>query len=287
MVQMTVAGLAPGAAYAILGCCVVLLFRTTGVLNFAQAVLGAFGACTAAEAYDALGLTAASAAAVGVLCGTVLAAAVGALMTWLFKDSQVGVRATAMIAVTVGLLTLGLRLYGDVPLPVAPVVPTTVVGLGAGATVALDTVVVLALGLLLAAGSAVVLGRTRLGAVLRAVSARPATAELLGVRVRLLSIGMWAFTGALSSVAMLLIAPARSDDFRTMGMLILPALAAVLVGAFRSVPATLAGGLVLGVIESVSVTWPSVSAYKAVLPFLVVIVALLWSQRKQVWDEAR
>jgi branched-chain amino acid transport system permease protein len=286
MVQLIAAGLAPGAAYAILGCCVVLLFKTTGVLNFSQAVLGAFGAYTAATAYDELGLTAASAAVIGLLTGTGLSVLVGALMTWLFKDSQVAVRATAMIAVTVGLLTLGLRIFGDVPLSVAAVVPTTTLGVG-GVTVGLDTVVVLGLGLLLAGGSAAVLARTRLGAVLRAVSARPATAELLGVRVRLLSLGMWAFTGAMASAAMLLIAPARSDDFRNLGMLILPALAAVLVGAFRSVTATMAGGLALGAVESASVNWPAVAGYKAVLPFLLVIVALLWSQRKQVWDEAR
>jgi branched-chain amino acid transport system permease protein len=285
MAQLIAAGLAPGAAYAIIGCCVVLLFRTTGVLNFSQAALGAFGAYTAAAAYDGLGLTSGSAAAVGLLTGTVLSVLVGALMTWLFKDSPVAVRATAMIAVTVGLLTLGLRLFGDVPLSVAAVVPATTTA--AGVTVGLDTVVVLAFSLLLAGGSAAVLAQTRMGAILRAVSVRPATAELLGVRVRLLSLGMWAFTGAMSSAAMLLIAPARSNDFRNLSMLILPALAAVLVGAFRSVTATAAGGLVLGAVESMSVNWPAVSGYKAVLPFLLVIVALLWSQRKQVWDEAR
>ncbi|MCL6737473.1 branched-chain amino acid ABC transporter permease [Streptomyces neyagawaensis] len=286
MVQLIAAGLAPGSAYAIIGCCVVLLFRTTGVLNFSQAVLGAFGAYTAAEAYGALGLTSASAALVGLLTGTLLSALVGGLITWLFKDGQAAARATAMIAVTVGLLTLGLRLFGDVPLSVPAVVPATTVDTG-NVTVGLDTVVVLGLGLVLAGGSAAVLARTRLGAVLRAVSARPSTAELLGVRVRLLALGMWAFTGAMSSAAMLLIAPARSDNFGNLGLIILPALAAVLVGAFRSVMATLAGGLVLGIVESVSVSWPAVSDYKAVLPFLLVIVALLWSQRKQVWDEAR
>lgn len=286
MVQLMAAGLAPGAAYAIIGCCVVLLFRTTGVLNFSQAVLGACGAYTAATAYYGFGLTAASSAVIGLLTGTGFSVLVGTLMTWLFKDSQVSVRATAMIAVTVGVLTLGLRIFGDVPLSVAAVVPVTTLGVG-GVTAGLDTVVVLGLGLLLAIGSAAVLARTRLGAVLRAVSARPATAELLGVRVRLLSLGMWAFTGAMSSAAMLLIAPARSDNFLNLGMLILPALAAALVGAFRSVTATMAGGLALGAVESASVNWQAVSGYKAVLPFLLVIVALLWSQRKQVWDEAR
>lgn len=286
MVQLVAAGLAPGAAYAIIGCCVVLLFRTTGVLNFAQATFGAFGAYAAAVAYDELGLTALSSAALGLLTGTGLAVLVGVAMTWLFKENPVAVRATAMIAVTVGLLTLGLRLFGDTPRTVAPVVPATTVRVG-DVLVGLDTISVLAVGGALAIGATLGLQRTRLGAVLRAISARPATAELLGVRVRSLSIGMWALTGALSSVAMLLIAPARSDDFRTLGMLILPSLAAVLVGAFRNVIATLLGGLALGIVESVSVGWPAISGYKAVLPFFLVIVALLWSQRKQVWDDAR
>jgi branched-chain amino acid transport system permease protein len=283
--QLIVAGLAPGTAYAILGCCVVLLFNTTGVLNLSQAVFGAFGAYVAATCYD-YGLTASSAAGLGLLVGSGLAVLVGLLVTRLFQERSLAVRATAMIAVTVGLLTLGLRLFGDVPRSVAPVIPADTMTI-ADVRIGYDTIAVFAVGVLVVTTTTVLLRRTRLGAMLRAVSQRPTTAELLAVPVRALSVGMWAMTGALTSIAMLLIAPARSQDFRTLGMLILPALAAALVGAFRSLPATFAGGLALGVIESVSVQWPVVSEYKAVLPFLFVIVALLWSQRKQVWDEAR
>ncbi|GAA1563849.1 branched-chain amino acid ABC transporter permease [Dactylosporangium maewongense] len=285
MLQLIVAGLAPGTAYAIIGCCVVLSFNTTGVLNLSQAVFGAFGAYTAAVCYD-YGLTAASAAGLGLLVGSGLAVLVGLLVTWLFLERSLAVRATAMIAVTVGLLTLGLRLFGDIPRSVAPVVPADTVTVG-DISIGYGTIAVFAVGVALVVTAMLVLNRTRLGAMLRAVSSRPTTAELLGVPVRALSVGMWGVTGALATLAMLLIAPARSQDFRTLGMLILPALAAALVGAFRSLPATLVGGLALGVIESVSVQWSTISEYKAVLPFCFVIVALLWSQRKQVWDEAR
>jgi branched-chain amino acid transport system permease protein len=285
VLQLCVAGLAPGAAYAILGCCVVLLFQTTGVLNFAQAVFGAFGAYTAALGYER-GLTTLSAAGLGLLTGAGLAILAGLLITRLFQEHSVATRATAMIAMTVGLLTLGLRLFGDVPRSVAPVTPPGTFRL-AGVTVGSSTVAVLGAGVLLVVAAVTVLRRTRLGAMLRAVSARPVTAELLGVPVRRLAVGMWAVTGALATTAMLLIAPTRSDDFRTQGMLILPALSAALLGAFRSLPWTLAGGLLLGVLQSVSVWWTSLSRYQAVLPFVLVIVVLLWSQRKQVWDEAR
>lgn len=285
MIQLAVAGLAPGAAYAILGCCVVLLFRTTGVLNLAQATIGAFGAYVAAVGYEQ-GLTAPSAAGLGLLTSAGLAAGVGLLVTHLFQESSLATRATAMIAVTVGLLTLGLRLFGDVPRSVQPVVPARTFTV-AGTVVGLDVLVLLAAGLLVVVLATLVLNRTRLGAQLRAASGRPVTAELLGVPVRLLCVGMWVVTGTVAGLAMLLIAPARSDDFRTLGMLVLPALAAALVGAFRSLAGTLAGGLLLGVVQSSSVQWPSISEHKAVLPFGFVIVALLWSQRKQVWDDAR
>jgi branched-chain amino acid transport system permease protein len=285
MFQLLVAGLAAGGCYALIGCCVVLLYRTTGVLNFAQALFGAAGAYTTAVLYGD-NWTLGAAVGVGVVVATTLASVVGVLLSTVFQELSEQVRATAMIAVTVGLLTAGLRVFGDTPLSVPSIVPSASVSLGR-ARVSGETGVLLVLCGLVVLGAGLFLRRTTTGVRLRALAERPVTAELLGVPVRRLSIGVWAVTGALSAVAMLLVAPARSDDFRTLSLLVLPGLAAALVGGFNSLGSTVVGGLVLGGVESASVQWPLVGDYKAVLPLALVAAALAWSQRKQVWDEAR
>lgn len=285
MFQLLVAGLTAGGCYALIGCCVVLLYRTTGVLNFAQALFGAVGAYTTAVLYGG-GRTLVSSVAVGLVAATALAAAAGTLLATVFQELSQEVRATAMIAVTLGLLTVGLRVFGDTPLSVPSVLPGVALSLGS-TRVSGDTCALLVVDVLVVLGASQFLRRTTAGVRLRAISELPVTAELLRVPVRRLSTGVWGATGVLSAVAMLLVAPTRSDDFRTLSLLVLPGLAAALIGGFSSLTSTVIGGLVLGGVESASVQWPVIGDYKAVLPLALVIAALVWSQRRQVWDEAR
>ena len=66
----------------------------------------------------------------------------------------------------------------------------------------------------LTVGISAFLKRTRTGVRLRALSERPYTAEHLGIRTRSLATGMWATSGALATVAIIVIAPSRTPRSR-------------------------------------------------------------------------
>jgi|GEM_PF-6225190 len=127
------------------------------------------------------------------------------------------------------------------------------------------------------------LGRTRTGLQLRALSEKPMAAELLGIPVRRLAIGVWALSGAVTTLALMLIAPLRAPDFGSLSLLVVPTFAAALVGAFNSFRAALFGGLLIGLASG----FVGLNQYRAAVPFLVILTVLLWSQRGARWDEAR
>ena len=132
-----------------------------------------------------------------------------------------------------------------------------------------------------------VLRGTRLGAQVRAMSERPVTAELLGVPIYARAALVWGFTGVVSAFGMIVVASNLPGGFSSLGFLIFPAMAAALIGAFRNLPLAFAGGIVVAVIESLSSYRTSWAEYRGAVPFLIALVVLLWTQRKQVWDAAR
>ena len=131
-----------------------------------------------------------------------------------------------------------------------------------------------------------VLTYTRFGVILRAVSSRPVTAELTGVRTTGLIVLVWSLAGALTTWALVLVAPTRSS-IPNMVILIIPGLAAAVIGGFRSLFLTVLGGTLIGILESVAIDWGVVGNYRPTISFLAISAALLWSQRKETWSEAR
>ncbi|MCS7059416.1 MAG: branched-chain amino acid ABC transporter permease [Meiothermus sp.] len=284
MLQAALAGLLSGGAYALLAVCLVLLYRMTGTLNFALGAMGVFGTFVMFSLYEGgrpLGL------AVGL--GLLASVAVGGLLGWAmarwFAEAPLQVRSSVTIAYLIALLTLGFWIFGTNPKPVPHLVGFGGVEL-LGLRIPFATLVTLGLAALLALGVALFLQRTRAGVWLRALADRPTAAELLGVPVQALTVGVWAFAGGVSALAVMLIAPNRSPEFGVLSLLVLPAMAGALVGLFRSFPLALVGGLGIGLIEGVASSLP-IAPYRQALWFLVMLAALLWSQRKEVWDAAR
>lgn len=123
--------------------------------------------------------------------------------------------------------------------------------------------------------------------LLRALAERPTAAELLGVPSRQLTIGVWAFAGAISALAIILIAPTRTPNFAVLSLFILPALGAALIGRFHSFSIAIIGGLGIGIFESLAAQIGALSPYRSGLSFVVILLVLLWLQRGEVWDAQR
>lgn len=285
MLTLVFAGLAAGGAYAILGVSIVVLHRMAGVVNFSQAVVGAFGAYLAAGAVER-GWGLLWAAVAGIAVSSSLSIAIGLLFARLFGEAGAAIRTAAMIATTVGLFAVGFRLFGDAPQAVPVLLPGASVSIG-GVVVTAATVIVLAIAFATVLAMGWVLSSTRVGIQVRAISERPVVAELLGVPLFTRTALVWGFTGFVSSVGMLVVASNLPGSFSSLGFLIFPAMAAALVGAFRNLGLSFIGGISVGVVEAVSSYGETWSEFRGAVPFLVAAAVLLWTQRKEVWDAAR
>ncbi len=286
MLQGAIAGLAAGGLYAVLGVCLTLMSRLVRVVNFAQAATGMFGAFAAVWLVRQAGLPIWLGSLIGVLVAGVLAVAIGWIAaTWLSEAST-----TTRSAMTVGplllLISLSFILFGNKPQPFDPIIAGPAFSIG-GVVVSQVTVATVLMAIVTALVVKLVLSRTRVGVQLRALSERPTTAELLGIRSRPLSIAVWFVTGVIGAIAIIIVAPSQSNDATGLAMLIIPAAAAALLGGFKRLDLTVAGGLVLGVLGGLVAQINQVALVRNFLPFLFIVILLLWTQRKEVWDAAR
>lgn len=286
MLQGALAGLASGGLYAVLGVCLTLMSRLVRVVNFSQAATGMFGAFCAVWLVTAAGWPVWLGSLAGIAIGGLLSAAIGWIAaSWLAEAST-----TARSAMTVGplllLISLSFILFGNKPQPFSPIVAGPAARVG-DVVVSWVTVATVGMAVVVAIGIHLLLRHTQIGTQLRALSERPTTAELLGIRSRPLSIAVWLATGLLSAIVVILVAPSQSNDATSLSMLIVPAAAAALLGGFHRLDLTVIGGLVLGVLDGLFAQIDQISVVRNFLPFLFIVVLLLWTQRKEVWDAAR
>lgn len=285
MLDGVISGLISGSANAILAVCVVALYRLTGVVNVGLAAIGALGAYSCFAIVGA-GLPLGAAVLVGIAVSGLVAGLGGFVLARWFGQPSATTRLVVSTVLLIVILTLGFRLFGDSPRVMPSLVPEVSLVL-AGVRVSLATLVALACALLIAGGLTLLLTRTRIGHRLEAMSERPVTLQLLGVNTRVLAVAAWSATGMLAALAMLLVAPTRNPTFESMSFLIVPALAAALLGAFSNVWIAACGGLAIGALEGAGARIDWLSSYRGAIPFIIIIVALIWLRRREVWDAPR
>ena len=285
MLDGVVAGLVSGSAYAIVAVCVVVLYRLVGVLNFSQAALGAFGA------YGCYSLVAAGLPLwLAILAGLAFSAGLAGLAGWAlsrwFGSPTALVKSVISAVLFLLILSVGYRLFGDSPRAMPSFVPELTIDV-AGVRVSLATIIATIAALAIAAVLTLILRYTQVGLELRAMSDRPVTAQRLGINTQGLTVIVWASTGVLSTLAMLLIAPTRNPTFESMSFLIVPAVAAALVGAFSHVWIATLAAVLIGVVEGAASRIDGLSDYRGALPAVIILLALIWLRRREVWDAVR
>ncbi|MBR1177169.1 branched-chain amino acid ABC transporter permease [Bradyrhizobium sp. KB893862 SZCCT0404] len=281
-----VAGLVAGGTYALLGVCAVFTYRLVAVVDFVGAAIGTAGAFAFAMSAE-LGLPLWSCTLAGIVVGGVVGGAVGWIMTHWFADAAASTKAAVAVALLVGLAAIGLRITGGQHPHAFPVLFEGSAFRLAGVEITNASLATLILALLFTLGADLFLSRSHVGLQLRALSERPMAAELIGIPVRNLSLCVWVVGGAATAFALILIAPQRAPNFLALSLLVVPALAAALIGFFRDFWATLAGGIAMGVMEGITAATPGLGEYRAAVPFLVILCVLLWSQRGVRFDDAR
>ena len=138
------------------------------------------------------------------------------------------------------------------------------------------------------AGTAVFLRVTKVGTAMRALADDREITAMLGVPVRRVEAAAWFGSGLICGASGLLLANLVGLDIVGLTFLVIPALAAALIGQLRSLWVTLAAGFVIGIVQSSLTAFSDVDIgdrpladYRSLTPFVLAIVALLWFARRR------
>ena len=280
LLPFLISGLGVGAVYALSGVGLVVLYRSSGVLNFAFGALGAIGAYVAWSLLDREWPQALAWAA-AVLTSVLLSLAYGRWLAPKLAQRDPTIRSIGTLGFALIVLGFTEWYWGEQPRRL--VLPTDSLAFEfalAGGDVRLTYT--RALGLLLAvlmmASVALLLGKTRIGLKMRALATDRDLSALLGIRVLQVDTVAWLLSGAFAGVCGLLLANFVRLQATLLTFLIIPAFAAAIVGRLRSLPATVAGGITIGVLEALAINVPWFAAYRAATPFLIALAMILLAQ---------
>jgi branched-chain amino acid transport system permease protein len=273
-------GLALGSVYALVALGFVVIFKASGVLNFAHGSLLLLGGYLTAVLHDDLGF--AGALAVAVL---VTAAVAGAMDRLLLQRGDhnphaAHVQTIVTIGVDIVLVTdLTRRIGGDL-LTLGDPWGDSVRALGP-VTVADSRLAAIAVSAVVIGAVFAVFRYTAWGLSLRAAAEDVEAAALMGVRLVRVRTVAWCLAGALAALAAVFLAafPAPGLE-RATGQIALKAFPAAILGGMASPPGALAGSLLIGMTEAFVAGYQSElhvlgEGFGDVAPYAVMVLVLL------------
>ena len=283
--QTLIIGVTAGAFYSLIALGMVLVYRTTGVLNLAH---GGIGVLVGFVAWDLITLRHLPYYA-GVGAGIVVAILFGLAFERLVIRRLAG-RPDLQTVSTLALFILAQGFVFLVPWwgnTWGQVFPSPLLGKkvtipGANYALTYDQIVLLAATVAVLVGLNHLLRRTRLGMSMRAVSDDGVAARLMGVQPRLVSPVVWALAFALSGLTTMLLAPILFLDNTSLTGLTLKAVAVSFIGGLVNLPLTVAGALLLGGLEALTQVYrPTAKGLADAWPFILLVVVMLVRYARQ------
>ena len=277
-----VTGLSLGSIYALSGVSLVVLYRSTGVLNLAHGAIGALAAMLAWDVGEA-GRVSVAGVVVALVVSVGLSVGYGVVVSPRLGHRDPVVSAAGTFALALALLGL-ISWYWPADLRTLrlPTDGTSVEFLGVRVT----GTRLLAAGFAIAivGGLGLMLARTRAGLMLRATAADRTAASVLGISTWRSDVAAWAIGGVLAGSSGLLLANLVRLDPGVLTLLVIPAVAAAAVGLLRSQVGAFVGGILIGLVEAIATPF-DVGPYRATAPFVVAIVVI--ACRKRVYAVVR
>jgi branched-chain amino acid transport system permease protein len=275
-----VRGLGLGGLYALLGVSFVIIYRATGVINFATPALMVLGAFFTGAFGNAMGLP----FWLSVLLGMAVMALIGMLIERIALRPMVGRPAFSAATVTVGvfivLLIVAGRLIGSELLTVNdPFGLSTIDVFGARlftVDIARLIIALVAIGIV-----GLFLARSRTGLAMRATAFDQETSLAQGINVGRMFGLSWGIAAAMASLAGALLTAGSSGVETTIALVALKALPVIILGGLDSIKGSVIAGLIIGVAESLTRTYQPVYApwlganFDVIVPYLIMIIVLM------------
>ena len=269
-------GIANGVVYASVALALVLIYRSTGLLNFAQGEMALFSTYVAWK-FSTLDIPVVGA----ILLAMALSFIAGAVIERvLIRPVEQARSPLNVVIVTLGLFlalnALAQLFFGTDPQQMPSAFPSGRVDLGV-TEVGKD---VIGLAVVLIIESALIyllLQRTKLGLMLRAVASNAESARLVGINSGLMLMFGWALAAALGAAAGAFVAAQRTGfDASLMQQVLVFAFAAAALGGFDSPLGAIVAGLILGIADALTIQYVDfLDGIEVALPLVLILVVLL------------
>jgi branched-chain amino acid transport system permease protein len=272
-----VSGLAVGSLYALGGIGMVVLFRATGVLNFASGAAGAAGAMTAWQVMQwgflpPLGWLACILVALAITLG--YGRYIAPKLAW----REPVVKAVATLGFALIILGLVSFLWIDDPRKLS--LPTDkmaikLLGLRVTGTrlIGFGTSVGLVIGIWL------YLARTKIGLQMRSLANDRDLSALIGIPILRVETIAWGISGVIAGFSGLMFGDLIRLEPTVITFMVIPSVAAAICGRLENLAVVLVGGLSMGVIENMLTLSQTLKGVRPIAPFVIAAVVLLWYQR--------
>lgn len=275
--DVLLAGLQAGAQYAILAGALVIVFKTTGVFNFATGTFATVGVYLALTISN-LPLPGAVSVILGCLAIGVLSVLIELVVARPMQRRLPTSGAHVVVVLLLLLMVLGegvLRLIYS-PQPQSLPAKLQIGGVTTVAGVPILHVTIVTFGSLVAASlaSLFLLQRTRTGIMARAVAASTRASEVAGIPANGFRIAAWFLSGILAAYAGYLLANSVSIAPTMAQLPMVKAIAGVALGGLTNLPGAIVCSVLLGVLEAVAVVHIGGWA-PSILPLVVIFVMLL------------
>jgi len=279
VIRFALLGFGVGALYALASQGLIVVYRGTGVLNFSLGATAIAGVFLQWELQHRAGWPFLLAA----LTGVALSALLGALTHWVIMRPLRRASTLIRVIATLGVLILiqaGVVIrYGSNARQVASWLPTNRVTLWGEVAITVDRLILFGVACAFAVVLWAMYRRSHFGLATEAVSESERAASAIGLSPNAIAIQNWALGSAIAAVAGILVVPIITLQVTAMTSLVLAALAAALVGDFRSFPIATATGLALGIGQTLVGRYVDQQGLGQSLPFLVIVAVLVFKGR--------
>lgn len=274
--QYLINGISIGAVYAIIALGYTMVYGIAKMLNFAHGDVIMVGAYMSFCVTNYLGLP----AIVGILVAMAVCTVLGIIIEGLAYKPLRGASSLAVLITAIGvsyfLQNAALLLWGSAPKTFTSVITFAPIKLFEGQmTVTGEAIVTILAAAVIMVGLTLFTGKTRMGKAMRAVSEDRAAAQLMGINVNQTISMTFAIGSALAAIAgVLLCSTVPTLQPTTGSMPGIRAFTAAVFGGIGSIPGAMLGGILLGIIETMTKAYLSTQFSDAIV-FLVLILVLL------------
>jgi len=273
-IALTASGIALGSVLALVALGFVVLYKATGVINFAHGDLVTLAAYLGIWTTEDLGIP----LILGYLLTLVIMFIVGVVLE---RIAYAPLRRQSPLVVVIATLAAAIIIRGLVrvwrgtaPHSARSPAGNWILNVG-GAPISGQRIIVVVSSTIVVALLIYVFTRTPVGRQVRAIASDSEVAQLMGVRSGRLAIGSFVISAILAGIAGLLVAPLRAVDLSLGFNLMLMSFAAAVLGGFGSLGGVVLGGMVIGLVQQLGGSYIApnyADSFPFILLFLVIII---------------